>query len=144
MEIDNKNYMNLLQKYNEACLAEAKGARPHPQFRAGDTLRVHVEIVDGVNKRIQVFEGLCIALRNRGMGSSFTVRKISFGCGVERIFPLHSPIVTKVEITKRGRVRRAKLYYMRKLSGKKARLKSLTTTAPTAAEKAAATPVATA
>jgi len=94
-----------------------------PQFKAGDTLRVHVKIVEGDKERIQVFQGVCIKRVNRGAASTFTVRKISNGYGVERIFSLHSPAVEKVEVVTIGAVRRAKLYYLRNLYGKAARIK---------------------
>lgn len=94
-----------------------------PDFIAGDTVAVHVRVKEGERERIQVFEGLCIARRNRGVHSSFTVRKISSGEGVERVFPVHSPLVSKVEVKRRGDVRRAKLYYLRELSGKAARIR---------------------
>lgn len=94
-----------------------------PVFKAGDTLRVHVKIVEGDKQRIQVFQGVCIKRHNGGVGSTFTVRKISDGMGVERVFPLHSPNVEKVEVVMVGRVRRAKLYYLRKLQGKAARIR---------------------
>jgi large subunit ribosomal protein L19 len=98
-----------------------------PAFRAGDTLRVHVKIKEGDKERIQVFEGTCIGLRRGANHSTFTVRKMSFGHGVERIFPLHSPVLDKIEVVRSGRVRRAKLYYLRKLRGKAARLKEIRT-----------------
>lgn len=98
-----------------------------PAFRAGDTLRVHVKIREGDKERIQVFEGTCIGMRRAANHSTFTVRKMSFGHGVERIFPLHSPVLDKIEIVRSGRVRRAKLYYLRKLRGKAARLKEART-----------------
>ncbi|MEW5792606.1 MAG: 50S ribosomal protein L19 [Pseudomonadota bacterium] len=94
-----------------------------PTFAPGDTLAVHVRVREGDRERIQIFEGLCIARRNRGFDSSFTVRKISNGEGVERVFPLHSKMIDKVEVKRRGDVRRAKLYYLRDLSGKAARIK---------------------
>jgi len=94
-----------------------------PQFKAGDTLRVHVRIVEGEKQRIQVFQGVCIKRMNRGVSSSFTVRKISNGVGVERVFSLHAPAVEKIEVLSVGRVRRAKLYYLRKLQGKAARIR---------------------
>lgn len=94
-----------------------------PAFKAGDTLRVHVKIKEGEKERIQVFQGVCIKRMNRGVGSSFTVRKVSSGVGVERVFALHSPSVDKIELVTVGRVRRAKLYYLRKLSGKAARIR---------------------
>jgi large subunit ribosomal protein L19 len=94
-----------------------------PKFRAGDTVRVHVKIKEGDKERVQVFEGTVLSLRRARNHSSFTVRKISFGQGVERIFPLHSPTIEKIEVTRSGRVRRAKLYYLRGLKGKAARLR---------------------
>jgi len=96
-----------------------------PQFKAGDTLRVHVRIREGEKERIQVFEGVCIGRHNDGLRSSFTVRKVSYNVGVERVFPLHSPRIERIEVKDRGRVRRAKLYYLRDLRGKKARIRSL-------------------
>ncbi|MFC3040310.1 50S ribosomal protein L19 [Virgibacillus xinjiangensis] len=95
----------------------------HPDFRPGDTLKVHVKVVEGTRERIQVFEGVVIKRQNGGISETFTVRKISYGVGVERTFPLHSPRVDKIEVTRRGRVRRAKLYYLRNLRGKAARIK---------------------
>lgn len=96
-----------------------------PDFRAGDTLIVHFKIREGAKERIQKFEGVCIARHNDKINSSLTVRKISGGIGVERVFPLHSPMIAKIEVKKRGRVRRAKLYYLRKLRGKAARIKEI-------------------
>jgi large subunit ribosomal protein L19 len=93
-----------------------------PVFKAGDTLKVHVKITEGDKQRIQIFEGMCIKRRNRGLGSSYTVRKISGSVGVERVFPLNSPSVDKIEVVRSGRVRRAKLYYLRNLRGKAARI----------------------
>ena len=93
-----------------------------PEFCAGDTVRVHVRVVEGDKERIQVFQGVVIARRGGGTRETFTVRKISGGMGVERIFPLHSPIVHKIDVVRRGKVRRAKLYYLRDLRGKKARI----------------------
>jgi len=95
-----------------------------PEFRAGDAVRVHVKIKEGDKERIQVFEGTVISLRQARNHSTFTVRKISFGHGVERIFPLHSPVIDKIEVVRPGRVRRAKLYYLRELKGKAARIRS--------------------
>lgn len=94
-----------------------------PVFKAGDTVKVHVKIVEGDKQRIQVYQGVCIKRKNSGVGSSFTVRKISGGIGVERVFPLHSPSVEKIEVVTIGRVRRAKLYYLRNLQGKAARIR---------------------
>ena len=94
-----------------------------PRFRPGDTVKVHVKIKEGDKYRIQVFEGVVIAHKNNGISSTFTVRKVSFGYGIERIFPVHSPIIEKLEIVKAGKVRRARLYYLRGRRGKAARLK---------------------
>ena len=94
-----------------------------PDFGPGDTIRVHIKIKEGDKERIQVFEGVVIRKRNGRLGATFTVRKVSYGIGVERIFPLHSPVIEKIEVVKRGKVRRARLYYLRKLGGKAARIK---------------------
>ncbi|OEG00377.1 50S ribosomal protein L19 [Vulcanibacillus modesticaldus] len=94
-----------------------------PEFRPGDTLRVHVKVIEGQRERIQVFEGVVIKRRGSGISETFTVRKISYGVGVERTFPIHSPKIAKIEVTRRGKVRRAKLYYLRALRGKAARIK---------------------
>jgi large subunit ribosomal protein L19 len=96
-----------------------------PEFKAGDTVRVHVRIVEGSRERIQVFEGVVIKRRGGGISETFTVRKISYGVGVERTFPVHSPKIEKIEVTRRGRVRRAKLYYLRNLRGKAARIREI-------------------
>jgi len=98
-----------------------------PAFRPGDTLRVHVKVREGTRERIQVFEGVVIKRRGSAISSTFTVRKVSYGVGVERAFPLHSPKLEKIELMRRGKVRRAKLYYLRNLRGKKARIKELIT-----------------
>ncbi len=94
-----------------------------PQFKAGDTIAVHVKVVEGEKERIQVFTGVCIKRRGAGVNATFTVRKVSNGIGVERVFPLHSPRLDKIEVEKIGRVRRARLYYLRNLQGKAARIK---------------------
>jgi len=94
-----------------------------PDFRAGDTLKVHVKVVEGNRSRIQVFQGVCIKVQGSGIGRTFTVRKVSFGVGVERTFPLHTPIIDQIEVATRGDVRRAKLYYLRNLRGKAAKIK---------------------
>jgi len=96
-----------------------------PTFRPGDTLRVHVKVVEGSRERIQVFEGVVIKRRGGGISETFTVRKISYGVGVERTFPVHSPRVDKIEVARRGKVRRAKLYYLRALRGKAARIREI-------------------
>ncbi|ARU62421.1 50S ribosomal protein L19 [Tumebacillus avium] len=96
-----------------------------PQFKAGDTVRVHVKVKEGNRERIQVFEGVVIKRRGGGISATYTVRKMSYGVGVERTFPLHTPKVDKIEVTRRGRVRRAKLYYLRNLTGKAARIREI-------------------
>ena len=96
-------------------------------FKPGDTLRVHFKIVEGASERVQVFEGICIARKNAGVRATFTVRKISYGVGVERVFPVHSPRVQKIEVVRRGRVRRTKLYYLRNRVGKAAKVAELLT-----------------
>jgi large subunit ribosomal protein L19 len=97
----------------------------HPDFRPGDTVKVHVKVVEGNRERIQVFEGVVIRRRGGGISETFTVRKISYGVGVERTFPVHSPRIDKIEVSRRGKVRRAKLYYLRELRGKAARIKEI-------------------
>ena len=99
-----------------------------PAFKPGDTVKVHVKIKEGDKERIQIFEGICIGLKHGGIRTTFTVRKISFGHGVERIFPMHSKVIDKVEVVRTGRVRRAKLYYIRELRGKAARIKEVKAT----------------
>lgn len=96
-----------------------------PSFRPGDTVRVHVKVVEGTRERIQLFEGVVIKRRGGGISETFTVRKVSYGVGVERTFPVHTPKIAKLEVLRRGKVRRAKLYYLRKLRGKKARIKEI-------------------
>lgn len=114
--------MNLLQTLEQEHVAKIAANKQIPDFQAGDTVRVAVRIVEGNNERVQSFEGICIARKNGGLRSNFTVRKISHGEGVERVFPLYSPLVEKVELVRRGVVRRAKLYYLRERSGKSARI----------------------
>ena len=115
--------MNLIQQIEAEEIAKA--GKDIPEFRAGDTVRVGVKVVEGTRERIQMFEGVCIAHKHGGVRTTFTVRKISFGHGVERIFPLHSHSIDKIEIVRRGKVRRAKLYYIRELRGKAARIKEI-------------------
>ena len=114
--------MNEIQKLEQDLVAELKAKRAVPEFSPGDTLRVHVKVVEGQRERTQAYEGICIARKNSGVNSAFTVRKISFGEGVERVFPLYSPSVDKIEVVRRGRVRRAKLYYLRDRRGRAARI----------------------
>ncbi|MPY72231.1 MAG: 50S ribosomal protein L19 [Alphaproteobacteria bacterium] len=132
--------MNTIERIEQDQIAKLTSGGTPPEFGAGDTLRVHVKVVEGTRERIQVFEGVCIARRNAGVNSSFTVRKISYGEGVERVFPLYSPRVDKIEVVRRGAVRRAKLYYLRGLRGKKARIAEKVTArlGVTAADTAAA------
>lgn len=112
--------MNLIQQIEAEEIAKA--AKDIPEFRPGDTLRVGVKVVEGTRTRVQNYEGVCIARANRGMGSNFTVRKMSFGEGVERVFPLYSPNIDSITVVRRGVVRRAKLYYLRGRTGKRARI----------------------
>ena len=125
--------MNLIQTL-EAEAIENLG-KDIPEFRAGDTVRVGVKVVEGTRERIQNFEGVVIARSNRGMGSNFTVRKMSFGEGVERVFPLYSPIVDSITVVRRGVVRRAKLYYLRGRTGKSARIAERRDNRPAKGEK---------
>ena len=113
--------MNILQNFEKKEEDKLLAGKSLPKFAAGDTLKVLVKVVEGDKERMQSFEGVCIARRNRGVGSSFTVRKISFGEGVERVFPLYSPNI-KIEVVRRGVVRRSKLYYLRERLGKSARI----------------------
>jgi len=114
--------MNLLQQLEQEQVEKLAAIRPVPEFQPGDTLRVGVKVVEGERERIQVFEGVCIGRKNAGVNSNFTLRKISYGEGVERIFPLYSPRITSIDVVRRGVVRRAKLYYLRGLTGKAARI----------------------
>jgi len=114
--------MNIIEQLEKEQVASLTTDREVPEFGAGDTVRVHVKVVEGTRERIQVFEGVCIARKNAGLNSAFTVRKISYGEGVERVFPLYSPRIERLEVVRRGKVRRAKLYYLRGLRGKKARI----------------------
>jgi large subunit ribosomal protein L19 len=114
--------MNLLQQFEAAQQARLSAARPTPEFAPGDTVRVMVKVVEGERTRTQAYEGVVIARSNRGVNSNFTVRKLSYGEGVERIFPLYSPNVAEIQVVRRGRVRRAKLYYLRGRTGKSARI----------------------
>jgi large subunit ribosomal protein L19 len=122
--------VNLIQQIEAEEIAAAE--KEIPEFRAGDTVRVGVKVKEGNRERIQNFEGVVIARSNRGMGSNFTVRKMSFGEGVERVFPLYSPIVDSITVVRRGIVRRAKLYYLRGRTGKRARIAERRENAPKA------------
>src|SRR5215472_19137360 len=114
--------MNLLQQIEREQVEKLAASRPVPNFEPGDTVRVSLRVVEGERERIQAFEGVCIARKNAGINSNFTLRKISYGEGVERIFPLYSPRITQIEVVRRGVVRRAKLYYLRGRTGKRARI----------------------
>ncbi len=114
--------MNLLEEIAGEEVKKLLAQRAVPEFRPGDTLKVSIKVVEGERERIQMFEGVCIARKNAGITSSFTLRKISYGEGVERIFPLYSPRIAAIEVVRRGAVRRAKLYYLRGLAGKAARI----------------------
>ena len=114
--------MNIIENIEKEQIAKLMEGKNLPTFKAGDTLRVHTKVKEGDRERIQVYEGVCIARKNDGLNSSFTVRKISFGEGVERVFPLYSPNVAKIEVSRIGKVRRAKLYFLRALRGRSARI----------------------
>ncbi len=114
--------MNLIQQIEAEEIAKATTSREIPTFRPGDTLRVGVRVVEGERTRVQAYEGVCIARSNKGIGSNFTVRKMSFGEGVERVFPLYSPNIDSITVVRKGVVRRAKLYYLRGRTGKRARI----------------------
>ncbi|TAN54877.1 MAG: 50S ribosomal protein L19 [Rhodospirillales bacterium] len=114
--------MNILQKFEQREVERLTAERSVPDFRPGDTLRVNVKVVEGERTRLQAFEGMCIARKNNGVNSAFTVRKISYGEGVERVFPLYAPTIASIEVVRRGAVRRSKLYYLRERRGKSARI----------------------
>ncbi len=136
--------MNIIQQFEAEQITRLSSGRPVPVFQAGDTLRVSVKVVEGERTRTQAFEGVCIARSNKGLNSNFTVRKISYGEGVERVFPLYSPTIAEIAVVRRGDVRRAKLYYLRGRSGKSARIaeraRSVSGPAATQAEAPAAEP----
>jgi large subunit ribosomal protein L19 len=114
--------MNIDEKISKDQIDKVVESRPIPEFGPGDTLKVHVKVVEGTRERVQIFEGVCIARKADSINSNFTVRKISYGEGVERVFPLYSPRIDQIEVVRRGRVRRAKLYYLRGRRGKSARI----------------------
>ncbi|OEJ69353.1 50S ribosomal protein L19 [Magnetovibrio blakemorei] len=118
--------MNIIEELEKEQLGKLSAEKNIPDFGAGDTIRVQVKVVEGTRERLQAFEGVCIARKNAGLNSAFTVRKISSGEGVERVFPLHSPNVAAIEVIRRGDVRRAKLYYLRGRTGKSARIREQT------------------
>ena len=118
--------MTIIEELEKEQIAKLTADGSPPWFAPGDTLKVKVKVVEGTRERVQAFEGVCIARRNRGLNSSFTVRKISYGEGVERVFPLYSPSVAGIEVMRRGDVRRAKLYYLRSRRGKSARISEKT------------------
>jgi large subunit ribosomal protein L19 len=130
--------MNIIQQFEAEQIARLTSARAVPDFIPGDTLRVSVKVVEGERTRVQAFEGVCIARSNKGLNSNFTVRKISYGEGVERVFPLYAPTIAEIAVIRRGDVRRAKLYYLRGRSGKSARIaERARSTTPTEATAAA-------
>ena len=114
--------MNIVEKISKDQIDKVVEGRPIPEFGPGDTLKVHVKVVEGTRERVQIFEGVCIARKADSINYNFTVRKISYGEGVERVFPLYSPRIDQIEVVRRGRVRRAKLYYLRGRRGKSARI----------------------
>ncbi|PLW76281.1 50S ribosomal protein L19 [Cohaesibacter celericrescens] len=114
--------MNIIEQLEKEQMAEVAAKRVLPEFSAGDTVRVNVRVTEGTRTRVQAYEGVCIARSGGGLNESFTVRKISYGEGVERVFPVYSPMIDSVDIVRRGKVRRAKLYYLRGLRGKSARI----------------------
>ncbi|MGH1479990.1 MAG: 50S ribosomal protein L19 [Geminicoccales bacterium] len=130
--------MNVIQQLEQEQVTQLTSERPVPEFGPGDTVRVNVKVVEGTRERIQAFEGVCIARKSRGINSAFTVRKISYGEGVERIFPLYSPQIAEIQVVRRGRVRRAKLYYLRGRTGKAARITERRDDRPAKAKAAAA------
>ena len=115
-------HMNTLQKFEAKTLEALQADKTIPEFSPGDTVKVNVKVKEGTRERVQAYEGVCIARGGHGVNASFTVRKISYGEGVERVFPLYSPRLESIELVRRGSVRRAKLYYLRALTGKKARI----------------------
>ena len=130
--------MNVIEQIEAEQIEKLTSERPIPAFAPGDTVRVHFKVVEGTRERIQVYEGVVIARTSSGVNSAFTVRKISYGEGVERVFPLYSPRIDRIEVVRRGRVRRAKLYYLRSRRGKRARIAEKVDRRPIAGEAEAA------
>jgi large subunit ribosomal protein L19 len=128
--------MHIIERLEAEQIQRLSADRPVPAFAAGDTVRVNVKVIEGTRERVQAFEGVVIARRNRGLNSSFTVRKISYGEGVERVFPLYSPRIDSIDVVRKGRVRRAKLYYLRGRTGKAARITERRDDAPAKAAAA--------
>ncbi|MBT4888412.1 MAG: 50S ribosomal protein L19 [Rhodospirillales bacterium] len=114
--------MNTIEQIEKEQIDRLTAEKPIPEFAPGDTLKVNVKVVEGTRERVQAFEGVCIARKNAGLNSSFTVRKLSYGEGVERVFPVYSPSLDSIDVVRRGAVRRAKLYYLRGRTGKSARI----------------------
>ncbi len=127
--------MNVIENIEKEQIAKLTEGKNIPNFKPGDTLKIHTKVKEGDRERIQVYEGVCIARKNDGLNSSFTVRKISFGEGVERVFPLYSPNVAKIEVSRIGKIRRAKLYFLRALRGRSARIADDLTAAAKAREE---------
>src|SRR5215472_17027548 len=136
--------MNVLQQIEREQVEKLAANRPVPKFEPGDTVRVMVRVIEGERERVQAFEGVCIARKNAGINSNFTLRKISYGEGVERVFPLYSPRIAAIEVVRRGVVRRAKLYYLRGRTGKRARIaeRARSSARPASGTRPAAQPVA--
>lgn len=130
--------MNLLQQLDAEQAARLAAARPIPEFQPGDTIIVNVKVKEGERVRVQAYEGVCIARSGAGINESFTVRKISYGEGVERVFPIYSPLIDSIKVVRRGKVRRAKLYYLRDRRGKSARIAEKQDTAEKSRKKGAA------
>lgn len=131
--------MNIIQQLEQEQMAKLAAAREIPDFGPGDTLLVNVKVKEGERTRVQAYEGVCIARSGGGLHENFTVRKISYGEGVERVFPLYGPLIDSIKVVRRGKVRRAKLYYLRALRGKKARITEVQTNRTEGESKAAAT-----
>ena len=129
--------MDIIQQLDKEQVEKLSAGKTIPDFQPGDTVLVNVNVVEGDKARVQAYEGVCIGRAGGGLHQNFTVRKISYGEGVERVFPLYSPMIDSIELVRRGKVRRAKLYYLRGLRGKKARIEAESTTGPQAAESGA-------
>ena len=127
--------MNIIQQINKEQVEKLSAGKTIPDFAPGDTVLVNVKVVEGDKSRIQAYEGVCIGRSGGGINESFTVRKISYGEGVERVFPLYAPMINSIKVVRRGKVRRAKLYYLRGLRGKKARIEAQSTSGPEAAPR---------